>query len=395
MRAAGKSDKDCRKLADATEDDVKANVKGDQSIVDKMDKGEQCPSKGQSAVKLAKKNLDAAKTTKSNKDSALSKAQKKKINFGDFVFDSLVVGQCGTFFNMAVYKNAASAVANAKKAAEQAAGALKNAEKDHTDAIAAAAEAVRKCQCAVKKKHKDTVKKLNDAAEAANKKAWKKAADLRCLLDGTPPAKCKVTAIPTVKPVKLLAATENANCGPTDYVIFNSFGGQGASCGKGCVYKNGGGNGWQSDGASLGAGQAMKQGDSGFCTMRTGSWPHAMIGLDNKDSSNSYTDIDFAMYADSGFTFRVYEAGSYKWGGGGNTWKQNHYGCVWVRGDNKVEYYYQDASKNFQKAYTSGKKPTYPLHVDAGFWSTNARFSNTYWIHAPPTVGKSTLPART
>merc|ERR1711975_174701 len=137
---------------------------------------------------------------------------------------------------MAVYKNAAAAVATAKKNAEQAAGALKNAEKDHTDAIAAAAEAVRKCQCAVKKKHKDTVKKLNDAAEAANKKAWKKAADLRGLLDGTPPAKCKVTAIPTVKPVKLLGAT--------DYVIFNSFGGQGASCGKGCVFKNGGSNGW-------------------------------------------------------------------------------------------------------------------------------------------------------
>merc|ERR1712054_316015 len=187
-------------------------------------------------------NLDSAKTNKSNKDSALAKAQKKKINFGDFVFDSLTPGQCSTFFNMAVYKNAANAVSTAKKKAEQAAGALKNAEKDHTDAIAAAKEAVRKCQCAVKKKHKDTVKKLNAAAEAANKKAWKKAADLRCLLDGTPPAKCKVTAIPTVKPVKLLAATEAANCGPTDYVIFNAFTAYSASCGKGCVKKNGGGN---------------------------------------------------------------------------------------------------------------------------------------------------------
>merc|ERR1712054_14795 len=111
-------------------------------------------------------NLDSAKTNKSNKDSALAKAQKKKINFGDFVFDSLTPGQCSTFFNMAVYKNAANAVSTAKK----------QAEKDHTDAIAAAAEAVRKCQCAVKKKHKDTIKKLNEAAKAANEKAWMKVA---------------------------------------------------------------------------------------------------------------------------------------------------------------------------------------------------------------------------
>jgi len=392
MRAAGKSDKDCRKLADATEDDVRANVKGDQSIVDKMDKGEQCPSKGQDAVKLAKKNLDSAKTNKSNKDSALAKAQKKKINFGDFVFDSLTPGQCSTFFNMAVYKNAANAVATAKKQAEQAAGALKNAEKDHKDAVAAAAEAVRKCQCAVKKKHKDTVKKLNDAAEAANKKAWKKAADLRCLLDGTPPAKCKVTAIPTVKPVKLLAATEAAKCGPTDYVVFNSFGGNAKSCGTGCVMKTGGGNSWNADAVSLGAGQQMKNGGAGFCAQRSGTWPHSMIGLDHKDSSNSYTDIDFAMYADSSYSFRVYETGSYKWGGAHNTWKNGNYGCVWVTDNNKVEYYSQDANNKIKHWYTSSKTPTYPLHVDAGFWSSNARFQHIYWISTPPTVGSSSPP---
>merc|ERR1711988_1964388 len=377
-----------------TEDDVKANVKGDQSIVDKMDKGEQCPSKGQDAVKLAKKNLDSAKTNKSNKDSALASAQKKKINFGDFVFDSLTPGQCSTFFNMAVYKNAANAVSTAKKQAEQAAGALKNAEKDLTDAIAAAAEAVRKCQCAVKKKHKDTIKKLNEAAKAANEKAWTKAAHQRCLLNGTPADKCKVTAIPTVKPVKLLAATEAANCGPTDYVVFNSFGGAAKSCGTGCVMKNGGGNSWNADAASLGAGQQMKVGSAGFCAQRAGTWPHSMIGLDHKDSSNSYTDIDFAMYADSSYSFRVYESGSYKWGGGSNTWQNGRYGCIWVTGDNKVQYYSQDSSAKFKHWYTSTKKPVYPLHVDAGFWSVNARFSDTYWIHAPPKVGQQTLPAR-
>merc|ERR1712178_410418 len=110
-------------------------------------------------------------------------AMKTGVKFATIPFENLVEGQCSTFFNQQSYKNTKSAAASAKKKAEQAKGALDNAKKELKDAKEAAKAAVNKCMCDVKKKHAD--------AKDANTKAWKKAADVRCLLDGTPMSKCK------------------------------------------------------------------------------------------------------------------------------------------------------------------------------------------------------------
>merc|ERR1712054_559134 len=120
----------------------------------------------------------------------------------------------------------------------------------------------------------------------------------------------------------------------------------------------------------------MKEGGAGFCARRSGSWNHAMIGLDRTDSSDSYSDIEFALYADSGNSFVVYESGSHKYSGGGNTWYPGMYGCVWVTADNKVEYWGQQISGKFKHHYTSVKTAAYPFKVDAAMYSPYSKFDN-------------------
>lgn len=212
LRSNGKSDKDCRELADDTEDAVKSSVSAQQKVLETKDKGQKCPLEGQDAVKAAKKNLDDATAAKKKTAGALNKALNRKINFGDYTYNTLTEGKCGTFFNKQVWQSAKAAAKAAKSKDQQAAGVVTASQKSYTQAVAAAKVKVSKCQCKVKKEHKVMIKQMNDKAKAANLKAWTKAAHLRCILDGTPIGSCKVTALPVVQPVKLTPGTEANKC---------------------------------------------------------------------------------------------------------------------------------------------------------------------------------------
>jgi len=212
LRANKKSDKDCRELADDTEDAVKSSVSAQQKVLETKDKGQKCPLEDQDAVKAAKKNLDDATAAKKKTAGALNKALNIKINFGDYTYNTLTEGKCGSFFNKQVWQSAKAAAKAAKSKDQQAAGVVTASQKLYTQAVAAAKVKVSKCQCKVKMEHKVMIKQMNDKAKAANLKAWTKAAHLRCILDGTPIGSCKVTALPVVQPVKLTPATEAANC---------------------------------------------------------------------------------------------------------------------------------------------------------------------------------------
>jgi len=392
MRSRGTDDKDCRKLADDTESDVKASVKAQQDVIEAMDKGEKCGAKGQEEVATALAELQKATDDKKDKDGVLAKAQKKTINFGDFTFDTLTPGKCDTFFDMAVFKDAAAAVATAKADAEKAAGALTASKKAHEDAKKAAAKAANDCRCDVKDLHEKAIKKANADAEAKNKKAFKKAADLRCLLDGTPADKCKVTAIPVVKAVSLTKETEAATCGPTGAVVFSKFSGGVTSCGSnGCIYKTGSGTGWHSDATDKS--QLLEEGGGGLCAYRQ-QGQHAMVGFDNQDSSSSYSDIRWAMYATSSNQYAAYENGANKQHFGANTWHQYRWACMWVREDNsKVEWWAQEYSGSKWKLWrTSAAAATFPLHVDAALYDTNFRFGQIKFISERPVAGKAYAP---
>jgi len=397
LRAKGTSDKECRKLADATEDDVKASVKAQQDALDSIDKGEKCPSKHSKEVADALKNLNKAKSDKKSADDAYAKAKKTKINFGDFTYDQLTPGQCGSFFNQAVYKNADTSVKAAKTKADTAAGALSASQKAYDTAVADQTRAINKCHCDVKKLQKATLEKMNSDVKVANEKLYKKAADLRCLLDGTPASKCKVGAIPVVVPVKVTAATAAAKCGPTGLATFTGFTAQAKSCGQGCVYRTSG-NGWNTD--AIGT-QVLKkdqyQGSSGygFCATRgttySSSWPHAMIGLDAVDNGNSYSDIDFAMYADSSFSFDVYYKGSGKYHGPSNSWKSGGQACIWLT-KTQVRMWVNYDTRGWLNIYNTNSNPNADYHIDAAMYSDKSQFSDVYWIDAEPKSGSKGKP---
>merc|ERR1711959_394214 len=207
---SGKSDADCRKLAKSTADDVIKSVAAQQAALNKMGRGSQCNVEGSSLIAAAEKSKSTAESNLKSKTTAHTNAKAKKFNFGDFSYNTLTEGQCGTFFNSAVWKSAKASVAAAKSAMDKAQGAVAQAKKDLADAKAAAAKMVATCKCNVKKLHAKTITDFNSSVNAANMKAWKLAAHLVCVLDHKTTNQCTVPTLPTVKAVKLDAGVAGA-----------------------------------------------------------------------------------------------------------------------------------------------------------------------------------------
>merc|ERR1719183_1948135 len=147
----------CKSLADATEADVKNNIKAEQDILNKIDKGAKCPNEGQQAVNSMKTKLANAETAKKNADKAHNDALNTDVDFGKHKFNSLTKGQCSTFYNSGSYKAAEQKVSAAKKTKDQAAGKVTQAKKDLQAAEDAAKEAVKKCQCNAYQAHESAL----------------------------------------------------------------------------------------------------------------------------------------------------------------------------------------------------------------------------------------------
>jgi len=212
MKSQGNSDKDCRKLADNTEDIVKDNIKAEQDTLNKMAKGKECPSRGQKAVDRAADNVKKAQEKATGTAKKYAKALDYRVDFGKHRFGDLTEGKCGVFFRSSAYTNAKAAAKAAKDAKLKAAGALDQAKKAQQTAIEDQKKAIRKCYCDLKKLHAKTLNDMNVKVEKANQKGWTRAGHIRCVLDGTPMAKCQMPAMPKVKKVSLTKAAEAAVC---------------------------------------------------------------------------------------------------------------------------------------------------------------------------------------
>jgi len=93
-----------------------------------------------------------------------------------------------------------------------------------------------------------------------------------------------------------------------------------------------------------------------------------MFGLSNGQTDHSYTDIDFAIYLDSGGAIQVYEGGSYR--GVVGSYSAGDRLRVSVEGG-IVKY-----RKNGVLLYTSAVTPTHPLLVDTSLYSPGATITN-------------------
>jgi len=203
MLETGKDDNACRELAKATSDTVTADVATQQKTLDAMPTGSECADEGQDLITDAKEALRETEETKTAKTKALALVNSKKIDFGEFQYDQLAEGKCGSFFNQKVWKDAKAAVATATQELASAAAAVTPAKKAVETAEAAAANLVTECQCKAKTLIDKTLETMNAGAQSANTKAWNEGAHMLCFLDGKSEDSCSVPALPVVKPVKL------------------------------------------------------------------------------------------------------------------------------------------------------------------------------------------------
>jgi len=386
---------------------VEASVKAQQDALDSIDKGEKCPSRHSKVVSAALKNLIKAKSDKKKAKDAYAKAKKTTIDFGKFTYDQLTPGQCGSFFNQAAYKNAATAVKSAKAKADKAAGALTASQKAYDAAVADQKSAINKCHCDIKKLQKATLQKMNSDVKVANTKLYKRAADLRCLLDGTPASKCKVGALPVVVPVKVTAATAAAKCGPTGLVVFDSVTGNARHCGKGCVYKKGGTFSWYQPASAARSLHTLTPAEYehgyGFCATRA-QGKLAMIGLfDNSkgwSTSTNVNDITYAMDAGtvSGTSygkaggFNVYYDNTRKLPNGIEGWKIKGQACVWITKE-WLSFWTNSDSNGWRSRLSTKSYPKKQYKVVLAMYSPYFQFQDMYWISTQPIKGSKGKPA--
>merc|ERR1712178_494706 len=189
LMAAGNDHKTCRELANSMEKDVEKDVNNNKKMLKQLTDGSECLKLGDKAVS------DAAK--------AYEKAQNAGVNFGVISMAQLTPGKCGVFFEHSNYKKAKSTLDSATKRLEKAKGAEPVAKKAYDDAVKDAAKQKADCLCKVSKAH-DKAWKSAIKTQQSNQKAWTMAGQLKCILDGTDLAKCKVTACPTVSKPKLI-----------------------------------------------------------------------------------------------------------------------------------------------------------------------------------------------
>merc|ERR1712159_686723 len=114
-----------------------------------------------------------------------------------------------------------------------------------------------------------------------------------------------------------------------------------------------------------------------------------MIGLNSKSESDSYQDLDFALYCASGGSLYVYESGSSPWkGSSSQKYSSGSEIHIIVSDAGKVEYYL-----GTERLYTSRASVKYPLYADVSIYSATGSFSEVKWIErvGTPSLGSSRL----
>merc|ERR1712167_403243 len=123
MQAAGKSDKDCRKLVDETKKEITNNVKTNQKIIDGLPDGSKCMNEGQDNVKKTTDLKIKADKDQKTKCDEVTKAASASVDFGSRTYSSLTVGKCSSFYSSSAYTTAKTRYTSAVAACNKAKGA--------------------------------------------------------------------------------------------------------------------------------------------------------------------------------------------------------------------------------------------------------------------------------
>jgi len=196
---SGKGDSACTKVADDAVRTIKTECNSQQKVVNTAAKANKaCCGNGRKAVCRAKSNLYSAQLKVNKCNQQLTVLQNKKITFPSISLRSLN-GKCGSFYNAGVYKNARRKADQKKAECTRLSGSLKSSKRNLTKEVKAAALSRTTCnqthQRRLNKAFKDA-KKVCSSKQ--NKKAFLRAAHMKCVLKGTKISKCKVGKAPKV-----------------------------------------------------------------------------------------------------------------------------------------------------------------------------------------------------
>merc|ERR1711881_576877 len=159
MQAAGKSEKECRKLVTDTKNEIETNIKNEQKIIDELDNGTKCKAH----FKNTEDEKTEAKRTEDEEKKAedeLKKAQDTVVVFGKHTFSSLTEGDCSIFFSSSSYLSAKKKPREAPTSHIKAVAAKKQAEETYQKVVEQAKKDTQKCLCDTKKAHAEANKRV-------------------------------------------------------------------------------------------------------------------------------------------------------------------------------------------------------------------------------------------
>merc|ERR1711959_35807 len=152
MQAAGKSEKECRKLVTDTKNEIETNIKNEQKIIDGIPTGEHC-DKYMEETEDEKTETKRTEDEEKKAEDELKKARDTVVVFGKHTFSSLTEGDCSIFFSSSSYLSAKKKHQEATTSHIKAVAAKKQAQETYQKVLEQAKKDTQKCLCDTKKAH--------------------------------------------------------------------------------------------------------------------------------------------------------------------------------------------------------------------------------------------------
>merc|ERR1712166_144191 len=210
LLSIGKSSSACKSLADPAIKEVKDSVKNVQKILETNKDGSQCEKVGESLVSKAKNSVVSASKASVDATAAANAACSADVTFKPQSLSGLKNGECGFVTTDPAFVLAKKTCTQMKKSAEKAKGALDGAKTALVNVKKAAKDDKKKCRCAAQKSHKVALEAAGKVNSAANKKAWDKAHNMLCVLNGQ--STCKVPSLPSLRTPTLDKSAAQVTC---------------------------------------------------------------------------------------------------------------------------------------------------------------------------------------
>jgi len=218
---SGGTEAECRSFATTTINTISESVKSEGAILNAVDTGAGCASKGQELVQVAQGRLEAKEGVLAAKEGSAAKAHDAEATACTAAvdmavgLDTLKKTTCYDYSSEASFISTDAACNQATIASSQAAAAVVSATTDVQyaqgevqDAVAEAARLESGCLCRVHQEQA-AAQIAAQTATTAHADDWKQAQEVLCAVDQTTP--CPMPPCPTVTQPTLAAGVANAD----------------------------------------------------------------------------------------------------------------------------------------------------------------------------------------